>query len=72
MARVGFPAVLIRRPCFCVVSGVDEALVADEEVASSKGLGTDVAYKWLFFGVCSAGGASVGAEEVHGLRRRVT
>jgi hypothetical protein len=61
---------LIRRPCFCVVSGVDEALVADEEVASSKRLGTDVAYKWLFFGVCSAGrGPSVSAEEMHGLRR---
>ena len=30
------------------------AAVADEEVASSKRLGTDVAYNWLFFGVCSA------------------
>jgi hypothetical protein len=60
MARVRFPAVLIRRPCFCVVARVDEALVADEEVASRKGLGTDVAYKWLFFGVCPAGGVSVG------------
>jgi hypothetical protein len=60
MARMRFPAVLIRRPCFCIVSGVDEALVADEEVASGKCLGTDVAYKGLFFGVCSAkqGGVS--------------
>jgi hypothetical protein len=74
MARVRFPAVLIRRPCFGVVAGVDEALMADEEVASSKRLGTNVAHKWLLFGVCSARGrgeVSLGAEETHGLRRRV-
>jgi hypothetical protein len=69
MARVRFPAVLIRRSCFCVVSGVDEALVAHKEVASSEGLGADVADKRLFFGVCSAGGALAGAEETRGLRR---
>jgi hypothetical protein len=55
-----FSAVLIRRPCFCIVSRVDESLVADEEVASSEGLGADVAYERLFLGVCSAGGASTG------------
>jgi hypothetical protein len=60
-----FPAVLICGPCFCIVSRVDEALMADEEVASSEGLGADVAYERLFFGVCSAGRASSGAEEMH-------
>jgi hypothetical protein len=72
MARVGFPAVLVRRPCLCIVSGVDESLMADEEVASSEGLGADVADERLFFRVRSAGGASIGAGEMHGWRRGVT
>ena len=59
MAGVGFSAVLVRRPCFCIVSGVDEALMADEEVASSEGLGANVAYERLLFGVCPAGGGDV-------------
>ena len=56
MAGVRFSAVLVRRPCFCIVSGVDEAFMADEEVASSEGLGTNIAYERLLFGVCPAGG----------------
>jgi hypothetical protein len=68
-----FPAVLIRRPWFRIVSRMDESLMADEEVASSEGLGADGAFERLFFGVCSAGGVGqFGAEEMHGWGRWVT
>lgn len=35
------------------IARVDQALVADEEVAAGKRLGTDVAYKWFLLGVSS-------------------
>ena len=63
---------LVGRPGFRIVSRVDESLMADEEVASSEGLGADVAYEGLLFGVCSAGGASARPEEMQALRRWVT
>src|SRR3954452_129698 len=66
MAREGLPAVLlVRRPCFCIISGVDESFMADEEVASSESFGANVAYERLLFGVCSGGGVSASAEEMH-------
>lgn len=54
IARHGFSAMLIRRPCFGVVAGMHESLMADEQVASSEGLGADVANEGFLFRVCSA------------------
>lgn len=65
MAALRLPPMLIRCSCFCIVSGVDEALMANEEVAPRERLRADVAHERLFFGVCSAGRLSVGTEELH-------
>lgn len=50
----GFPSSMSLSACVLVlVARVDEALMADEEIAASEGLCTDVANEWLFFGMGS-------------------
>jgi len=51
--RVSSPLVRLSAGVLLLVAWMNEALMADEEVAASEGLGTYLTHERLLFGVCS-------------------